>query len=84
MAPVFSKAAIVSRKIRAGRFLDSPTIVCINTLEIAIQNSEKTHPQDCLSLVKKMELRLFSAVGEEGERKSHAVDPRPPRRNQLE
>jgi hypothetical protein len=34
--------------------------------------------------MKKKELRLFSAVGEEGEKRSHAFNPRPTRRDLLE
>jgi hypothetical protein len=76
--------ASVSLTIRVELFLDSPTIVYIKTLETANQNSKKTLPQDCLGLMKKKELGLFSAVGEEGEERSHAFNPRPPRRNLLE
>jgi hypothetical protein len=67
-----------------GLSLDFPTIVYIRTLETSGQNSKKTLPQDCPGLMKKKELRLFSAVGEEGEKRSHAFNPRPTRRDLLE
>jgi hypothetical protein len=84
LAPVFFNVAIGSLTIRVGLFLGSQTIVYIKTLETAGQNSKNTLPQDCLGLVKKKEFGLFLAVGEEGEKRSHAVNSRPPRRNLLE